>query len=397
MKKIRLEYPSWHDAARKDREVLGYSLEKLADKYGVSKGLMGHIATPNWRSYLILRTQRDLTVKDATGKLNTGNFEFVSVPTPPADGNMAKRVRKWKDNHFFEEENMLRERDFTPVKDFHEGKALVGAQIQCSKCGSTEKYFNYKGSVTPGHLPKEFERRGWQVGKSARTDMCSSCLSKLKGRKSKPVITIEMDVPVPSENHNGHIVLKPVPVPEHQAIPVIPAPTGTAIVKAVPVMTRTDDRIIMSKLEDVYIDESVGYKDDWTDEKVAKDLNVPIDWIATIRERSFGPEISASSQNEMNEIIELGEGVMRQIVLAEKKIEQMSSLDKKISDLSDEINAKTEELYGRIDRFDQLMKSLEVEDGKVTEIIKDFHAKAAEFKVLFSNTEKAAPARRRQF
>ena len=68
---------------------------------------------------------------------------------------------------------------------------------------------------------------------------------------------------------------------------------GTAVAAEPPrQMQREDRRIIISKLDEVYIDESVGYSGDWSDERVAEDLGVPRAWVSTIREENFGPEVS---------------------------------------------------------------------------------------------------------
>lgn len=372
MDKIRLEYPSWHDDARRDQAEKHLSHNQLADKYGVARGQMTRIATPNWPAYLILRTQRDLSVKEAKGKLHAGNYEFVAVDRAAPIADMANRARRKPKHITIEEEQMAREREFKQVKDLHEGKMLVGAMISCSQCDRTESYYNFKGSVTPQHLPKEFDRLGWFVGKNARTDLCPTCRKKLHGSKRKKTeITIDLS---PADS----TTLMETSMPAQQLIPVLPEKVTDGLFPAE--MTRADDRIITAKLEDVYIDESVGYKEDWTDDKVAKDLNVPLEWVAKIRDRSFGPEINATSNMDMAELQKLTETIDRQLVLAEKKIEQMKGLDKAISDLSAEIDGKIEDFNKAIDRFDQLSKSLELEDNKVVAIIGGFNGMVEDYK-----------------
>jgi len=55
-------------------------------------------------------------------------------------------------------------------------------------------------------------------------------------------------------------------------------------------MTKEDRRIIFSEIDSHYLDETRGYDRDWSDERVAKGLNVPLAWVRTIREDNFGPE-----------------------------------------------------------------------------------------------------------
>ena len=45
----------------------------------------------------------------------------------------------------------------------------------------------------------------------------------------------------------------------------------------------------------MYVGETVGYSKGWSDERVAKDLNVPIAWVSAIREENFGPDIDEVS------------------------------------------------------------------------------------------------------
>lgn len=53
-------------------------------------------------------------------------------------------------------------------------------------------------------------------------------------------------------------------------------------------MSIDDRRIITVKLDDVHDGEK--YLADWSDEKVAKDLAVPRNWVSKIREDYFGPD-----------------------------------------------------------------------------------------------------------
>ena len=63
-------------------------------------------------------------------------------------------------------------------------------------------------------------------------------------------------------------------------------------------MTFSDKRIINTKLEEVYIDEKVGYSDGWSDQKVAGHLGVPVAWVRTLRDENFGDEIKSENVRE---------------------------------------------------------------------------------------------------
>jgi hypothetical protein len=55
-------------------------------------------------------------------------------------------------------------------------------------------------------------------------------------------------------------------------------------------MTHDEGRIIFLKLEDVHAGNGGGYIKDWSDEKVARDLNVPRSWVTKIRDDCFGSD-----------------------------------------------------------------------------------------------------------
>jgi hypothetical protein len=423
-----IEYPSWHDDVRAEK-ASGKEVNYLADKYGVGRGRINQITTPNWQAYLVLWQSRTRSggVSGAIAKLNTGQYEFKSVPVvPPAQAMQALRISNLKKRKAIPQEvDMSRERTFATEKKPVEGKVLVGAKIECYKCGATETYFNFKGSVTPEHLPKEFTRKGWMVGKNSSTDMCPSCLAKLRGRKPQPEgrdlkastspahsiakgiqdaiakpVGIEIlgdqrtrvEVPtqpfVPSFKFVGELPVDPAidltkPIYEQtvkEDAVTMPVVSEETVIKMDPnrTMTRADDRIIMLKLEEVYIDENTGYRADWTDNKVSHDLSVPVEWVAQIRDRSFGPETNADLRKKsMDELVAVGEAINRQILLADKKMEQMQLLDTKISDISERMAAD-------VARFEELMKSLKTEDNRVEEIIKAFDAKVDQFKEMFA-------------
>lgn len=55
---------------------------------------------------------------------------------------------------------------------------------------------------------------------------------------------------------------------------------------------REDRRVIWSKLEEVYVDEELGYVLGWDDDRLAKDLGVPRAWVTKIRVENFGDKVT---------------------------------------------------------------------------------------------------------
>jgi chromosome segregation ATPase len=181
----------------------------------------------------------------------------------------------------------------------------------------------------------------------------------------------------PNLDASAAIVLPPVNLTETKP-PEIPMPSFAPILDNRP-MDRTDRRLVFSRLNELYVDEKTGYSADWTDAKVAQDLGVPVDWIAEVREADFGPELNASIRaKSFTDLQKLGESIERHILLIDKKIEQMQSLDAKITDAMKACNEA-------IDRFEELSKSLESEDKRVEDLLDAFNKDVIEFKKMFAD------------
>lgn len=80
----------------------------------------------------------------------------------------------------------------------------------------------------------------------------------------------------------------------------VPKVAVTVVAEQPRKMEREDRRIILAKLNDVYIDEASGYQSPWTDRKVAEDLGVPQAWVAELRDENFGP---AADNQEIREML----------------------------------------------------------------------------------------------
>jgi len=72
--------------------------------------------------------------------------------------------------------------------------------------------------------------------------------------------------------------------------PVVPSPGASQ--RPPREITREERRLIIGKLEEVYIDEKRGYSGGWHDERVAKEMGVPRAWVAMLRDENFGPQIA---------------------------------------------------------------------------------------------------------
>jgi len=101
-------------------------------------------------------------------------------------------------------------------------------------------------------------------------------------------------------------------------------------------MTRDDRRIIFEKLNEVYVNDKVGYDKGWTDEKVATDLGVPRAWVRLIREENFGDEVGnedirkqiAEAQTTLAQVRAIEPEMRRLLGMADKIERQMAEIQK---------------------------------------------------------------------
>jgi hypothetical protein len=137
--------------------------------------------------------------------------------------------------------------------------------IECSKCGETEKVTTSTNGKTmaPEGIAAKFRNIGWIVGSRHSHDICPKCQPKRESRYTPFTIKKQAELPV-SE--------------------------ATAPIDAPREMSKADRRVILAKIEDVYLDETSGYGTGWSDQKVADDLGVPRAWVKFLREENFGSE-----------------------------------------------------------------------------------------------------------
>jgi len=361
-----ISYPSWHDEARRLR-ASGKTTEQVADIFGASVGTMGAIVSGKWQAYLALfndKNRQPIGYYDSL--IKKGGYSFVPNPDArtPKQVEEARRLERKPVKR--EEPDLPRLREFTEVKKPHEHKMLKGAIIKCGKCGKTDEYFNYQGSVSTEHLPKEFTRKGWFVGNNARQDRCPECIALLRANIRKPEEK-------PEEKEAPVTVQLSTPPEPVAGLPAIMIKDG------IRQMDRLDKRAIFAKLDEVYDDKM--YRDDWSDEMVAKDLGVPIDWVEQVRAADFGENVNAksllqASADKTKELHDLSQKIDHQIILIDKKLEQLQSLDGKVSGAFNGIQAQ-------VDRFEELVKSLEIEDKHIKTLIEGFDAKVDEFKKMY--------------
>ena len=171
---------------------------------------------------------------------------------------------------------------FEPCTVHVEGQSKRGVRARCMHCGKKEEILangsrgrGADDDVIERDITHKFEKIGWKIGKNLHSNVCPEHREKIMEKKI-----------IPSDK----VVL--------MSSAAIPAPRGP---------TRDEKRIIFQKVDEMYVGETVGYSKGWSDERVAKDLNVPIAWVSAIREENFGPdidEVSVAIMKEAKSLIE---------------------------------------------------------------------------------------------
>jgi hypothetical protein len=214
----------------------------------------------------------------------------------------------------------MSQRTFAFAKVFEDGRALSAYVIKCSRC-TTETRFVQRGKDRrpPDAAKQYFANRGWFVGARPSSDICPDCLHKR--RHLQVVENNDMAVEVPKADEPRE-------------------------------MTRMDRRIINDKLDTVYADGS--YVAPWSDAKVARDLGVPQQWVAKVRDDFFGPE---GSNPEIDRFLEQIEPLMAQAKgYAEQANKQLTATQTLVRSVAD--------LTGRIAELEVTARQLRKETGK---------------------------------
>jgi hypothetical protein len=219
---------------------------------------------------------------------------------------------------------------FTPETQHENGRRRVVQVLRCGDCPAV-KVFNVNTATRGGMSDETILRKaallGWESARKGRELLCPDCargskrlamvhklavapdevreiMSEHAGRpvaddelrRAADVLRVEavLDDGSPSlqflertivDSGAGAIYDKakwprkePPPMNAHAA----PAPIGPRQ------PAREDKRRILERLSDVYTNEEVGYSKDWTDDKLAASLSVPVAWVRDLRVEFHG-------------------------------------------------------------------------------------------------------------
>lgn len=217
-----------------------------------------------------------------------------------------------------------------PVRNVDGSLLPGGVRITCSECGAEET----ANAKTIAHAQcaklsiKKFRDKGWFIGNNRKHDLCPECNMKPRRPRVIPLI-----------------INQPQPVIEG-IVPTTIAPSNNPITVAPPrEMTREDRRIILAKLNDVYLDERLGYDKGWSDKKVAEDLGVPQAWVAQLRDENFGPD---NANEEARAMVEMTQRLSMEVAEFKARFDALivdrDALTRRMSDL-ERMASRIEKLF----------------------------------------------------
>lgn len=256
------------------------------------------------------------------------------------------------------------------------GDGPVGARrklptIHCSECNQVEHFAsNGVKRPPPEAAAQHFRKLGWRVGGGPRADVCPACLAKKRGLATEIVSRL---TDAPSEANEPQAVTSPVP-PARPSPSELPPRT----------MSFADRRLVMIKLEEVYMDERQGYVAPWSDQRVADDLNVPRAWVKELREQNFGPVDGSSELDEIRAALDALREEFRALFAAgrvnseaeeEQRAELLNALERQFgeyrSKLAAMLDASYEDLKQRLVPLQKAMDKLDDLDGRVDRLMRE--------------------------
>lgn len=160
--------------------------------------------------------------------------------------------------------------------------------ITCDDCGTTDRMSTAASTGLPVlKIAKTFGNRGWDVDtKNYGHGTCGECQKKAKEAKK---IRLVHSKPEPQKLEPAMFTDTKIPQP------VIVQATAKA---DPPKEMGLDEMLLVLDAIETHYEPKTGYRDGYSDQKVADELNCPLAWVRNVRSKKFGhlpetPEIIA--------------------------------------------------------------------------------------------------------
>lgn len=163
-----------------------------------------------------------------------------------------------------------------------DGSPTPGHAIACSAC-QTESFFSASGKRLPPHaVAEKFRKRGWRVGERD-AHLCPTCAGTFRAVKARP-------------KHSALAALaagaQPDPLVQLPSFEEAMSKSATIAPPAQTVRSpaaATGLGLLYMALADNFDPVKGRYRGDWSDEKVAKETGLALDFVRQRRETDFGP------------------------------------------------------------------------------------------------------------
>ena len=226
-----------------------------------------------------------------------------------------------------------------------EGKSTFAARITCGSCGA------YSDNSGRGNIDNEvfFERHGWLVAKSADRDRCPACRRNAARGRAQAF---------------GEVVKR---VDEIMS-KIADAKQGEASPEKSREMSREDGRLLSRAIEDHWQESSSSYALGWSDQKIAADMSVPVEWVKTIRERDFGgsgdePGLALFLAEQVAVRREIGE-LTTVLGMNEKDLQSGTMFQHELARKMEGYRNGHRRLLERIEKMDAIAAELRAQQGK---------------------------------
>jgi hypothetical protein len=226
---------------------------------------------------------------------------------------------------------------FEPTRIYIDGRPHRASKAICSSCGRADAVAinSKKGAPNPPEEDRQATRKfqkdlGWVIGNRPSEHLCRDCreqisrinkeareerlgMRQINGRHYEPGQPLHLPAKPVAALHAPQPEL-PQPQPEPTPEPAAPAaPLEVATSQAPPRPSgpsREERRLIFAQLEDVYVNETEGYKAGWSDGRVARELGYPTDWVKVVRDENFG---ALPDNPEFRALVEEANGIFASI------------------------------------------------------------------------------------
>lgn len=187
------------------------------------------------------------------------------------------------------------------------GERVLAAKVTCDEC-SAHGYFAHKRGAArrpPDAIAAHFRKQGWELkGAKIRCPQCA---------RRRPRVMVSKGFEMKTTGQK----------------PAVPAVIDVAAVR---VPGFDDKQVINLKLIEVYQNAEVGYREGWTDARVAQELGCPKEWVSDVRGAMFGPEGMAPHLRALERNLATYDKYLQQ--LAAEQVEAFRSLKHMLGEIN---------------------------------------------------------------